>query len=89
VRASEAIKVVPITGVIGAEIRGVDLRQPLDERQRVAIHDALVQHLVVFFRDQPLTEEEQVAFATSFGQPHTTTPDPAEQGSVLARFEDT
>jgi taurine dioxygenase len=83
------IEVVPLSSAIGAEIRGIDLRKPLDDGLRVAIHDALIRYLVVFFRGQALSEAEQLAFASSFGRPHTATPDPGEVGGVFAFFEDT
>lgn len=63
-----AIRITPLTGAIGAEIEGLDLRQGLDGDTREAIHRALMDHLVVFFRDQPLTAEQQLAFAENFGE---------------------
>jgi taurine dioxygenase len=60
---------LPVTPTIGAEIRGVDLRRPLTGEQRDEIHDALMQHLVVFFRDQDLTDDQQLGFASNFGPP--------------------
>ena len=50
-----------LTPAIGAIVHGVDLREPLSTDDREGIHDALMQHLVLFFRDQPLTGEQQVA----------------------------
>jgi taurine dioxygenase len=67
--AAAGIEVAPLTTVIGAEIRGVDLRRPLSSTARDAVHDALVRHLVVFFRDQDVSEDEQLAFASQFGPP--------------------
>lgn len=59
--------VQPLTPTIGAEVRGVDLRGPLTAAERDEIHGALVRHLVLFFRDQAVTPEEQLAFAANFG----------------------
>jgi taurine dioxygenase len=64
-----AIEVVPLTNVIGAEVRGLDLRRPIEPATRDAVHDALLRHLVLFFRDQDVTEEQQLAFASQFGPP--------------------
>jgi taurine dioxygenase len=72
----ETISVEPLTAAIGARVDGVDLRAPLDDEQRDAIHAALLQHLVLFFRDQDLTEEQQLAFASRFGPPVPANPDP-------------
>jgi taurine dioxygenase len=68
--ASDAtIEVLPLTTAIGAEVRGVDAREPLPEQVRDAIQAALMEHLVLFFRDQDASEEQQLAFASSFGPP--------------------
>jgi taurine dioxygenase len=63
------IEVLPLTAAIGAEIRGVDARAPLSDALRDAVHAALMDHLVLFFRDQDVTEEQQLAFAANFGPP--------------------
>ena len=60
--------VVPVAGYIGAEIRGVDLREALAPSVVEEIRDALHQHKVVFFRDQQIGHREQVAFARLFGK---------------------
>jgi taurine dioxygenase len=62
------LEIQPLTPTIGAEIRGVDLREPLDGATRRAVEQALLDHLVIFFRDQPLSPEEHVAFAKQFGE---------------------
>jgi taurine dioxygenase len=58
----------PVTPLIGAEIRGVDLRRPLDEATRAAIYEAFLGWKVLFFRDQDITPEQQKAFAANFGE---------------------
>jgi taurine dioxygenase len=55
------------TGVFGAEITGVDLARLSDE-EFGAIREAFVDHGVVFFRDQDLTEDQHIAFARRWGQ---------------------
>jgi taurine dioxygenase len=64
----ETIEVKPMTRRIGAEIFGVDLGKPLGQQQYQEIHDALMQHLVVFFRDQDLTHEAHKEFGRRFGK---------------------
>lgn len=61
------IHVKPITGVLGAEITGVDLRQPLAEVVWNEIRDAFHLHQVIYFPDQPLTPEQHIAFSRHFG----------------------
>ena len=65
----DQVELVPLTAVIGAEVRGVDLRAPLAGRTRDRIHAALMEHLVLFFRGQELSEEQQLSFAANFGPP--------------------
>jgi len=57
-----------ISGALGAEIGGLDLRH-LDENQIQDVRAAWLEHLVVFFRDQPLTPAEYMAFARRIGTP--------------------
>jgi taurine dioxygenase len=63
----ETIEVTKLTPHIGAEIGGVDLSRPLDNRQFQEVHDALMDNLVIFFRDQHLSREQQKDFARRFG----------------------
>ena len=63
------ITVRPLHPAIGAEIRGVDLRQPMDPETFQEVHDAWMEHLVVVFPDQPITDAEHVAFTRHFGEP--------------------
>jgi taurine dioxygenase len=60
------LDVRPLTGAIGAEIFGVDLGADLDDTTIAAIRRALLDHCVVFFRDQDITDDEQVRFAKRF-----------------------
>ena len=63
------IEVKPIAGALGAEIGGVDLRC-VEEATFSEIKAAWLEHLVVFFRNQTLTPDEQIAFAKRFGAIH-------------------
>jgi taurine dioxygenase len=62
------ITVKPIAGACGAEIDGVDLSKPLDDRTFAEVEQALRDHLVIFFRDQTLTPDQQKGFARRFGE---------------------
>lgn len=66
-RTYSRIQVAPVTPMIGAEIAGVDLRQGLDEATFAEIRQALDDWRVVFFRDQPLSNEQLKAFGRHFG----------------------
>ena len=63
------ISVKPIAGALGAEISGVDLAQ-LDDETFNEIIAAWHEHLVVFFRDQRLSPDQQLAFSKRFGDIH-------------------
>lgn len=56
-----------VAGALGAEIGGVDLSQDLDDGTIAATRSALVEHQVIFFRDQDLTPERHLAFGRRFG----------------------
>ncbi len=62
------ISIAPIAGALGAEISGIDLSQPLTDQLISAVRQALLDHLVIFFRDQEITPEQHVAFARRFGE---------------------
>jgi taurine dioxygenase len=68
--SASILDIEPMTTVIGAEVSGVDLRKPLEPEQREAIHDALLAHIVLVFRDQWLDEDQHIAFARQFGEVH-------------------
>ena len=57
-----------ISGALGAEIDGVNLDSDLDAETVKSIKTALLNHLVVFFRDQQITPEQHVSFARRFGR---------------------
>ncbi len=62
------LNVKRIAGALGAEIGGVDLRELRDDELR-EIRAAWLEHLVVFFRDQPLAPAQYMAFAQRIGRP--------------------
>jgi len=66
----ETIEVRKLTPTIGAEIFGVDLSRQLTNRQFDEIHRALLENLVIFFRDQKLSVEQHKSFGARFGKLH-------------------
>ncbi len=75
----ETITVEKLTPIIGAEIGGVDIGNPTN-RQMDEIHRALAENLVIFFRDQHLTQEQHLAFGRQFGELHIHPAAPSEPG---------
>ena len=53
---------------LGAWIRGVDLREELDDAIIAEIRRALLEFHVIYFRDQPITGAQHLAFAARFGE---------------------
>ncbi len=62
------IEIIPAGAAIGAEIRGVDLAHRVDDDVFAAIEHAFDGYGVVFFRDQRITPQQQVAFTRRFGE---------------------
>jgi taurine dioxygenase len=62
------IEVIPLTRHVGAEIRGVDLRREIDPATASELYTAWLNHLVLVFRDQRLTLEDQRRFTSLFGE---------------------
>ena len=58
----------PLSGCLGAEVRGLDLADPLGPEQVAAIRTALVTHHVLAFREQQLSPEQQMRFGRYFGE---------------------
>lgn len=61
------LEIVPLSGVMGAEIRGLDLRRLDDESFRI-LHQAYLDHLLLLLRDQQLDDGDMVAVARRFGE---------------------
>ena len=62
------MKIQRIAGALGAELLDIDLSAPLTDVQVAEIRQALLDHCVIFFRDQTITPDQQVAFARAFGE---------------------
>lgn len=76
----ETIEVAPLSPTLGAEISGVNLAEPLGNQAFSEIHDALMEHQVIFFRDQELTLEQHKAFGRLFGDLHIHPAQPGPEG---------
>ena len=59
---------VPLTEHIGCEVKGVDLRQPVDPATATSIYRAWLDHAVLLFRDQDLTQEDLIRVTGIFGE---------------------
>ncbi len=62
------ITVEPVSGTVGAVVRGVDLSVPLDESRVAEIKKAFLAHHVLFFHDQDLSADAQLRFGRYFGE---------------------
>ncbi|MEJ5976237.1 TauD/TfdA family dioxygenase [Novosphingobium sp. PS1R-30] len=69
--AATGLVIRPVQPTIGAEISGIDLSQKLSSETIAAIRAAVIEHKVVFFRDQKLDNEQHKAFAAEFGPLYT------------------
>ena len=66
----ETIEITPMTPRIGAEISGIDLTKSLGNQQFQELHDALMEHSVLFFRDQDVDVKQHKNFGRLFGELH-------------------
>lgn len=65
-----SLTIQPISPALGAIVSGIDLGAPLDDTGQRAIEQALLEHQVLFFRDQSLEPRSQARFAARFGDLH-------------------
>jgi len=65
--SADRLSIRPLTPCIGAEIGGVDLSRELPDAVIADIRQALLDHRVIFFRDQAISSEQHIAFALRFG----------------------
>lgn len=59
----------PVAGALGAEVSGIDLREPIDGAARASLEAGLQRYQVLFFRDQQIGPEHHRALARCFGEP--------------------
>lgn len=67
---STQVKLVtrPLHPLFGAEVSGIDLREPLDDDTFAAVLDTFNTYSVLVFRGQDLTDEQHIAFSRRFGE---------------------
>ena len=63
------LRVKPVAGALGALISGVDLREAISADLAAEVRQALLQHQVIFLRDQDLTPAQFLRFARAMGTP--------------------
>ena len=61
------LEIRALSDALGAEVRGLDLADPLDNDTFSAVHRAHLEHLVLLFRDQNFSPEQQIDFSRQFG----------------------
>ncbi|MDX3191976.1 TauD/TfdA family dioxygenase [Streptomyces sp. MN03-5084-2B] len=79
----------PLGRVIGAEVDGVDLGEPVGPDLREELNHALLEWKVLFFRDQRITSAQQRGFAANWGELETNPFIPAGDDDAVTRFERT
>ncbi|MFZ9233043.1 MAG: TauD/TfdA dioxygenase family protein, partial [Hylemonella sp.] len=62
-----ALTFKPLSPVFAAEVSGIDLTKPLSQQDVRAINAGMNEHAVLVFRQQPMTAQQQLNFASSFG----------------------
>jgi alpha-ketoglutarate-dependent sulfate ester dioxygenase len=67
-RPATKLRLRPLTPLLGADVTGIDLRHPLDAATRSAVRKALLDHKVLVFREQQISDEQQIAFSRTFGR---------------------
>jgi taurine dioxygenase len=75
-RTYRTLEVAQITPIVGAEISGVNLAEPLSEEQLGEIKRAFLDHHVLVFRDQIITSADHKRFAGHFGELRPVNPPP-------------
>jgi taurine dioxygenase len=74
------IQIRRLSAGLGAEISGVDLAKTLDDKTFAEIQQAWRDHLILLFRNQPLTNEQHIAFSGRFG--------PLDDHAAIPKFRD-
>jgi alpha-ketoglutarate-dependent taurine dioxygenase len=82
----EKLKLRPLHPLFGAEIIGLDLRQPLDDETFAEVLDAFNTYSVLLFRGQDLNDEQHVAFSQRFGELEKTSFAIATQNPYIYRL---
>ena len=61
-------EVKPLSGAVGAVLHGIDVSHDLADDQITEIREALLEYLVIFFRDQRMSDERLMTFGRYFGE---------------------
>jgi alpha-ketoglutarate-dependent 2,4-dichlorophenoxyacetate dioxygenase len=77
------IRIDPLHPLFAAEVKGLDLSRPVDPGELDEIREAFARYSVLVFRDQRVTDEQQVAFSREFGELETTKVGTPGAGSEL------
>jgi alpha-ketoglutarate-dependent 2,4-dichlorophenoxyacetate dioxygenase len=83
-----AIEAKPVHPCLGAEISGVDLTRPVSVEDFAEIEAALNRYAVLIFHDQPLSDEQQLAFSRHFGPLETVPIYAGYKHRIRAEFAD-
>ena len=65
------LSIRPLHPVFAAEVSGIDCRTPLSAQEIDAVEAGINEYAVLIFRDQNLTDKEQIAFTRHFGELET------------------
>ena len=63
-----SLSFTPLTPCIGAEVSGIDLTGPVSDETLAELNDGWLKYKVLLLRNQPITDEQHVAFARRFGE---------------------
>lgn len=79
------ISIQPVAGKLGAQVSGIQLSGDLDPETFQEVHQALLRHKVLFFREQALDDQEQERFSRLFGAqvPHPTVRSAGNTAAIL------
>ncbi len=84
------IRFTPLTGVIGADVHGIDLSQPLSDEAVGEILGGLGEYSVLFFREQPvLSRPQHLALGARFGDIEPAPFHPQDESSLALLLDQT
>ncbi|MEM7406056.1 MAG: TauD/TfdA family dioxygenase [Pseudomonadota bacterium] len=81
-----SLEIVPSSGSLGAEVRGVDLALPLDDATVAVIDAAWREHLVLVLRDQHIDDDQLIAFSRRFGELDPPGPNPYSGAPIYPEY---
>ncbi|MEL0105878.1 MAG: TauD/TfdA family dioxygenase [Rhodospirillaceae bacterium] len=67
--ATSTLRITPLSEHIGAEVTGIDLKQPLDPETKAKLNQALLDHIALVIRDQSFSAPEYAEAVRAFGKP--------------------